>query len=271
VLELPTDRPRPLVQTFAGATYETVIGKNLADGLRTLGRQQGATLFMTLLSAFDSLLYYYTGQSDMVIGTDLANRMAVETEALIGFFVNLLPLRINLSGDPSFTELTARVREVTLNGYAHQDLPFDKLVEELRPERNLSHSPLVQVLFVQQNTPRSTAMMGGIEMERFPLEVQSKFDMAVFVREVGGEILTSWLYNPDLFHADRIERMAQHFAILLETAVADPKIKLSALADGLARAEKQQRGSEHKKLHEAGLDKLKKIRRKPLWKSKGAP
>jgi non-ribosomal peptide synthetase component F len=178
--------------------------------------------------------------------------------------VILLALRSNLAGVPRFAEVIAGVREVTLMAYAHQDLPIDKLVEELRPERNLSHSPLVQVLFVQLNTPRATPSMGGIEVAPFWVEVQSKFDMAVFVRELGGEVQTSWLYNPDLFNADRVARMAQEFSLLIESVIADPKLQLSGLFERLARAEKQQRGNEHKKFQEAGLEKLKKIRRKAI-------
>jgi len=264
LLALPTDRERPEVQRFRGATYETVISKTLTEGIRALSRRNGVTSFMTMLAGFKSLLHFLTGQHDIVLGTDMANRTSVQTEALIGFFVNLLVLRTDLSGDPSFEELLARQREVTISGYAHQDLPFDKLVEELRPERNLSYSPVVQVLFVQQNTPRSMASMTGLEIGRFPLEVQSKFDMAVFMRETGHEVQSSWVYNPDLFDAATITRMAANFAMILESVIADPKMRLSSLCDLLAAAEKQQRGSEHKKFQEAGLEKLKKIRRKAI-------
>ena len=264
VLSIPTDHPRPEVQRFSGATYETTISKTLTEGIRTLSKRQGVTSFMTMLAGFKGLLHFLTGQHDIVLGTDMANRTNVQTEALIGFFVNLLVLRTDLSGNPSFGELLAREREVAIGAYAHQDLPFDKLVEELRPERNLSHSPLVQVLFVQQNTPRSNAVMPGIEIGRFPLEVQSKFDMAAFMRETANEVVGSWVYNLDLFEAGTITRMAANFEMLLEAAVADPKIRLSSLSDLLATAEKQQRGSEHKKFQEAGLQKLKKARRKAI-------
>jgi len=264
LLALPTDRERPEVQRFRGATYEIVISKTLTEGIRALSRRNGVTSFMTMLAAFKSLLHFLTGQHDIVLGTDMANRTSVQTEALIGFFVNLLVLRTDLSGDPSFEELLARQREVTISGYAHQDLPFDKLVEELRPERNLSYSPVVQVLFVQQNTPRSTASMTGLEISRFPLEVQSKFDIAVFMRETGHEVQGSWVYNPDLFDAATLTRMAASFAMILEAVIADSKMRLSSLCELLAAAEKQQRGSEHKKFQEAGLEKLKKIRRKAI-------
>jgi len=199
-----------------------------------------------------------------VFGTDLANRTASQTAALIGFFVNLLVIRTDVSGNPTFEEIVGRVREVSLSAYAHQDLPFDKLVEELRPERNLSHSPLVQVLFVQQNTPRSHATMPGIEMGRFRLDVLSKFDMAVFMSESASEVAASWVYNPDLFQPATVARMANHYELLLKAAMVNPKMRLDALSEVLAAAEKQQRGSEQKKFQEAGLEKLRKIRRKMI-------
>jgi len=264
VLSLPADRPRPATQTFRGAMYEHALPGSVADAVRVLSRQQGATPFMTMLASFDALLHYCTGQDEIVVGTDVANRTSVKTEALIGFFVNLLVLRLNLGGNPSFEQLIARAREMALGAYAHQDVPFDKLVEELRPERNLSHSPLVQVLFVQQNTPRSTATFPGLEISRFKIEVQSKFDMAVFVSESAQEIASSWVYNPDLFEHATVARMAANFELALRTAVAQPKIKLDALCATLAGADKQQRESEQKKFQKTGLDKLKKIRRKAI-------
>jgi hypothetical protein len=264
VLSLPTDRVRPATQTFRGAMYEHTLPRSLADAVRVLSRQQGATPFMTMLASFDALLHYSTGQEEIVVGTDMANRTSVKTESLIGFFVNLLVLRLNLGGNPSFEQLTARAREMALGAYAHQDVPFDKLVEELRPERNLSHSPLVQVLFVQQNTPLSTASFPGLEISRFKIEVESKFDMAVFVSEAGQEIASSWVYNPDLFDHATIARMAANFELALRTAVAQPKIKLEALCATLAGADRQQRESEQKKFEETGLAKLKKIRRKAI-------
>ncbi len=223
VLSLPTDRERPATQTFRGAMYEHVLPRSVADAVRVLSRQQGATPFMTMLASFDALLHYCTGQEEIVVGTDVANRTSVKTESLIGFFVNLLVLRLNLGGNPSFEQLMARAREMALGAYAHQDVPFDKLVEELRPERNLSHSPLVQVLFVQQNTPRSTSAFPGLEISRFKIEVQSKFDMAVFVSENAQEIASSWVYNPDLFDHTTIARMATNFELALRTAAAQPE------------------------------------------------
>jgi hypothetical protein len=264
LLALPTDQARPPVQTYRGAMLETTLPKGLAEGLGALGRQQGATMFMTLLAGFECLMHYCTGQSDIVLGTDLANRASVETESLIGFFVNLLPLRVGLSGDPSFLELISKVREVSLGAYAHQDVPFDKLVEELKPERNFSYSPLVQVLFVQQNTPRSTATMPGIEMSRFRMEVQSKFDMAVFMRETGREVVGWWQYNPDLFDESTISRLATSYELILQAAISNPKARVSSLCELLAEADKTRRGSDQVKVQKAGLEKLKKIRRKAV-------
>ena len=264
LLAVPTDRPRPPVQTYRGAMLETAISKNITEGLTSVGRQHGATMFMTLLAGFECLMHYRTGQSDIVLGTDLANRTTVETEALIGFFVNLLPLRVDVSGDPTFIELIGRVRDVSLSAYAHQDLPFDKLVEELKPERNLSYSPLVQVLFVQQNTPRATASMPGIQMSRFKMEVQSKFDMAVFMRETGSEVASSWQYNPDLFEETTISGLVSSYEILLQAAISDPKARMSSLCELLAAADKNRRGSEQVRVQKAGLEKLKKIRRKAV-------
>ena len=264
ILPLPTDRSRPAIQTFRGAVYEHVLPKSVGEGIRLLSRQQGVTPFMTMLASFDALLHYCTGQEEIVVGTDVANRTSVKTESLIGFFVNLLVLRLDVGGNPSFEELLRRAREMALGAYAHQDVPFDKLVEELRPERNLSHSPLVQVLFVQQNTPRSTATFPGIEISRFKIEVQSKFDMAVFVSENAQEISTSWVYNPDLFDRVTIARMAANFELALRTVIELPNISLDAICETLAGSDRQDRESEQKKFQETGLEKLKKIRRKAI-------
>jgi len=263
-LALPTDQARSPVQTYRGAMLETALPKGLVEGLGALGRQQGATMFMTMLAGFECLMHYSTGQNDIVLGTDLANRASVETESLIGFFVNLLPLRVDLSGDPSFLELINKVREVSLSAYAHQDVTFDKLVEELKPERNLSYSPLVQVLFVQQNTPRSTTTMPGIEMSRFRMEVQSKFDMAVFMRETDREVVGWWQYNPDLFDETTISRLAASYELILQAAISNPKARVSSLCELLAEADKNRRGSDQVKVQKAGLEKLKKIRRKAV-------
>ena len=155
-LELPTDHPRPPVQTFHGATHTVQLPKELTEALQGLSRKEGVTLFMTLLTAFQGLLHRYTGQDDIVVGTPIANRNRAEIEGLIGFFVNTLVMRTDTSGNPVFRELLKQVRKSTLDAYAHQDLPFEKLIKELQPERDLSRNPIFQVMFALQNVPVST-------------------------------------------------------------------------------------------------------------------
>jgi non-ribosomal peptide synthetase component F len=217
-----------------------------------------------MLAGFQTLVLHYTGQPDIVLGTDLANRTTVQTESLIGFFVNLLALRTDLSGDPTFTELLGRVREVALGAYAHQDVPFDKLVEELQPHRSLSHNPLVQVLFVQQNTPRSSKPMPGLTLSWFPMDVPSKFDMAVFVAETDKGVAGNWVYSTDLFDAATIERMAGQYQLVLEKATANPTRRLSELVGILAEDEQQHRATQHKEFQQLSAQKLKTAKRKTL-------
>jgi len=219
---------------------------------------------MTLLAGFQTLVVHYTKQPDVVLGTDLANRTTVQTEALIGFFVNLLAMRTNLSGDPTFAELLGRVRETALGAYAHQDVPFDKLVEELQPERSLSHNPIVQALFVQQNTPRSAKPMPGLSYSWFPLEVPSKFDMAVFVAETDKGVVGNWVYSTELFDAATIARMAGLYQLVLEKVTANPAIRLSELHAILTEEDQKHRAAQHKELQQLGAQKLKTAKRKSL-------
>ncbi len=219
---------------------------------------------MTMMAAFQSLVMHYTGQPDVVLGTDLANRTTVQTEALIGFFVNLLAFRTDLSGDPSFIELMARVRETALGAYAHQDVPFDKLVEELQPERSLGHNPIVQVLFVQQNTPRSSKSIPGLTMSWFPMDVPSKFDMAVFVAETDKGIAANWVYSAELFDVTTIARMAGLYQLVLERVTANPAMRLSELLGVLTEEDQKQLAAQHKDFRHAGGQKLKTAKRKIL-------
>ena len=264
LLALPTDRPRPAAPAFRGAMHHALLPASLHEAVRTLGRQRGATPFMVLLAAFECMILHFTRNPDVVLGTDLANRTNHQTEGLIGFFVNLLVMRTDLSGDPSFDELVARVREVALEAYAHQDLPFDKLVEELQPERNRSYHPLVQVLFVQQNTPRNSSPMPGIEMSPYILEYPSKFDMAVFVSETDKGVSGTWLYDPDLFDLSTITRMAGLFQLVVETVTADPAAKVSDLLQVLEQADQEQRLAQQKEFKEISLQKLKSFKRRPV-------
>jgi amino acid adenylation domain-containing protein len=240
VIDLPTDRPRPARQTFNGAHYARALPRRLRDSLNLLSRREGVTLFMTLLAAFQTMLHRYTNQDDIVVGTPIANRTRRETEELIGFFVNTLVLRSDLSGDPTFRELLQRVKEVSLEAYAHQDLPFEKLVEELNPERSLSHSPLFQVMFALQNAPRGPQELRELTITRLPLESgTAKFDLTFFVTEAADELSGYLEYNTDLFEPKTVERMLGHFETLLEGIVANPDQRLSGLPL-LAEAERQQ-------------------------------
>jgi amino acid adenylation domain-containing protein len=230
LLSLPTDHPRPAVQSFVGAYQEFSLSPVLSKALTELSRQQGATLFMTLLAAFDALLYRYTGSSDILVGTPIANRNRGEIEGLIGFFVNTLVMRADLADNPSFSQLLTRVREVAMDAYAHQDLPFEMLVEALQPERDLSHSPLFQVAFVLQNTPKSEIGMTGLTVTDLPLEnTTAKFDLTLAMVNTDDGLKGVWEYNTDLFESGTIERLAGHFVNLLAGIVANPQAQISQL------------------------------------------
>src|SRR5713226_961607 len=223
VLELPTDRPRPPLQTFNGACHSIVLPQRLSESLSELSRHADVTLFMTLLAAFQTLLCRYTNQEDIVLGTPIANRTRRETEDLIGFFVNTLVLRTDLSGNPAFSELLRRVREVALQSYAHQDLPFEKLVEELKPERTLSYMPLFQVLVAFQNAPEPKLALPALELQDFSLAGQTaKFDLSLYIGESNEGLRLTFEYNTDLFNPSTIEQIARHFETLLAGIVANP-------------------------------------------------
>ena len=229
-LQLPTDHPRPAVQTFRGARHFLTLSPTLTQALKTLSQRHGVTLFMTLLAAFQTLLHRYTGQDDIAVGSLIANRNRVELEGLIGFFVNTLVLRTDLSGDPSFRELLARVREVTLGAYEHQDVPYEKLLEELRPPRDLSRNPLFQVLCVLHNTPQQALELPGLTVH--PLEIDpgtARFDVTLEFWETPEGLRGRFEYSTDLFEAATIARMAGHLQTLLEGIVADPEQRLSRL------------------------------------------
>ncbi|MEH2211066.1 amino acid adenylation domain-containing protein [Nostoc sp.] len=231
VLELPTDRPRPPIQSYRGAIGSLVVSESLTQKLKLLSQCNGVTLFMLLLAAFQTLLYRYTEQSDICIGSLIANRNRTETEGLIGFFVNTLVLRTDLSGNPSFQELLGRVREVALGAYAHQDLPFEQLVEALKPERSLSHQPLFQVMFILQNSPMPTLELPGLTLNSLELDITTaKFDLTLAMEDSSEGLVGSLEYNTDLFEAQTISRMLGHFKTLLEGIVADPQQRLSNLA-----------------------------------------
>ncbi|MFE1748578.1 amino acid adenylation domain-containing protein [Coleofasciculus sp. H7-2] len=239
-LNLPTDKPRPATPTYRGATQFLELSKSLNEELEALSQRQGVTLFMTLLATFQTLLYRYTQQSDIVVGSPIANRNRREIEGLIGFFVNSLVLRTNLSGNPTFLELLGRVREVALGAYAHQDLPFEKLVEELHPERNLSQHPLFQVAFSLQNTPIEALELPGLTLSQLEFDNPSaKFDLEFHLWESPESLKGQVIYSTDLFDDAPITRMLGHFQTLLESIVANPEQRLCELPL-LTAAERQQ-------------------------------
>jgi non-ribosomal peptide synthetase component F len=229
LLELPSDKTRPAVQQFRGDLKVHWISLALTQELKRVSTHHRVTLFMTLLSAFKVLLWRYTTHADIVVGSPIANRTRAETEELIGFFVNTLVLRTDLSGNPTFAELLSRVKEVALGAYDHQDLPFEKLVEELSPERDPGRNPLFQVSFVLQNATRSRLELPDLSLET--LDVHSgtaKFDLTLSILETPDGLKASWEYNTDLFERARIQRMAEQFAVLLEAIVAEPEQRIGA-------------------------------------------
>ena len=244
-LNLPTARSQPATASYRGASQTLEIPKQLSEALALISQQSGATLFMTLLAAFQTLLYRYTQQEDIAIGSPIANRNRSEIEGLIGFFVNTLVLRTDLSGNPTFRELLQRVREVTLAAYAHQDLPFEKLVEELHPTRHLGHHPLFQVVFGFQNAPMEALELPGLGVSFLNTEIKTtRFDLEFLLWEAtegfrngsGGDrwqysegIRGIVVYNTDLFDADTITRMLGHFTTLLEGIAANPDQHLAEL------------------------------------------
>src|SRR6266566_2940614 len=263
VLQLPIDHPRPAVQTFRGAAQIMVLPRSLTGALKTLSRQEGVTLFMTLLAAYQTLISRYTEQDDIVVGIPIAGRTESKLEGVIGCFINTLALRTDLSGNPTFRELLGRVREVALGAYAHQDIPFEKLVEELQPDRDLSRNPLTQVMFALQNVPRGQVSLPGLTLSPLKLDSETAmlksgdanwmsrqqnllldsepamFDLDLTMWERADELVGELKYNTDLFDPPTIERMQSHFLTLLEAVVADPSRRIADLPL-LSEAEQQQ-------------------------------
>ncbi|RKH04264.1 amino acid adenylation domain-containing protein [Corallococcus sp. CA053C] len=239
VLDLPTDKPRPPVQTFHGAYLQVALPLALSSALVALGQREGTTLFMTLLAGFQALLARYSGQEDLVVGSPISGRNRREVEGLIGFFVNTLALRADVSGSRSFRQLLRRVRESCLGAFAHQDLPFEQLVDALKPPRDLSRAPLVQTLFVLQQASMPLSLP-GLHAEDVPFQTGvSRFDLMLFVRESAQGLTAFWEYNTALFEEATLARMAAHFVRLLEGAVRHPEQPLSALPL-LSEEERQQ-------------------------------
>ncbi|GER91649.1 hypothetical protein KDW_58110 [Dictyobacter vulcani] len=229
-LELVTDRPRPAIADFVGAAQPFAFPDELSQQLQALSQQEGVTLFMTLLAAFNILLYRMTNQEDIVLGTDIANRTLSETELMIGFFVNLLAMRTNLGGKPGFQEVLKRVRQMVLDAYAHQDLPFEKLVDALHLERNQNYTPLIRGLFVMQNIPLVYDQATGITLSPFQGNlVTAKFDFVIFLFETEQGLQGSVNYSTALFNPETITNLMQRFEVLLHSIVANPQAQIEAL------------------------------------------
>ncbi len=240
VLELPADKPRPPVQTHCGATLRFELPEGLSQALSALGQRANATLFMVLFAAYATLIHRYTEQEDFLVGTPIANRNRSEVERLIGFFVNMLVLRVRVSPEMNFLDLLGRVREVTLGAYAHQDMPFEKLVDEFQPERDMSRSPLFQVMFALQNAPMTGVDLPALKLK--PVAGESgaaKFDLSLYVEEGSHGLSGTWEYSTELFDAASIARMSAHFTTLLRSIVSDPQQRLAELLM-LAEAERHQ-------------------------------
>ena len=230
LLEMPTDYPRPLYITYQGATESFVLPPSVTEALRNLSRDENVTLFMTLLAIFKVLLHRYTGQNDLIVGSPISGRNWVETEKLIGFFINTLVLRTNLSGNPTFRELLSRVREVAFGAYANQEVPFEKLVEELNPERTVNRPPFYEVMFVLQNTPDQVPSIRGLDLSLFEVRREtSMFDITLEIIDSGDKLKSNFNYRTDLFEASTIKRMVKHFETLIDGIIRNPASRLSDL------------------------------------------
>jgi amino acid adenylation domain-containing protein len=237
VLELPSDRPRPAEPSYRGGVARSDLSRLLSEGLRRLSQREGVTLFMTLMAAFKALLMRYSGQEDISVGTVIANRTRREVEGLIGFFVNTLVMRTDLSGNPSFSELARREREVALGAYGYQELPFEKLVEELNPQRDLSRSPLFQVMMVLERAGRETLELPGVKLSGVGaaagiggLAQAAQFDLTLSITDLGRELAGAVEYSLDLFDAGTVERMINHYTILLNEIARDSERPISELS-----------------------------------------
>ncbi|HEX8183153.1 MAG TPA: condensation domain-containing protein, partial [Blastocatellia bacterium] len=229
VLQLASNKTRTAAIDQWAGTEAFSIPQGLSEQLRALSRSQGVTLFMTLLAAFKVLLYRYTGQDDVIVGTAVANRNRAETEGLIGFFINMLVIRTDLSGDPTFREVLARVRKVSLEAYLHQDVPFEKIVEDLRPDREGGAAPLFQVAFGLDNSPAESADVSDLSLQPFRVNREvARYDLTLWMMESAGSLRGVWTYKKALFDAEKVKRLSDHFNTLLQSMAANPESELDA-------------------------------------------
>lgn len=240
LLTLPTDRQRPAIQTYNGSIHHAAISSELLDALKSFSQASNVTLFTVLMGAFAALLHHYTSQTDIVIGVPVANRQNIALEKLIGCFINLLPMRVHADGSIDFVELLEHVHDVVTAGYEHENVPFEKVIDALQPDRSLSYSPIFQVMFAMQNIVLEQFDMAGITVESPKPEAYfAKYDLSLLIWEDGDSVTCIWEFNTDLFDATTIERMAQHFLTLLEGCVATPRKKIMDLTP-LMPTERQQ-------------------------------
>jgi alpha-ketoglutarate-dependent taurine dioxygenase/acyl carrier protein len=265
LLELPADRPRPERSSHRGATRPVLLPANVAEGLRAVARQEGATPFMTLLAAWLVVLRHLTGRDDLVVGTDVANRNREETEGIIGFFINQLALRFSLAGDPSFRELVGRVRDVALGAYSHQDVPFDALVDTLNLDRNLASAPLFQVKLFLENATQLAMPLPDLGVEPLDVDIRiAKLDLVLAFWE-RPEGLRGWVnYSTDLFDAPRVERWLRQLATVAGHAALTPDARLSALEETLASIEREEQAMEKKGLRELSMKSFRSVKPKPV-------
>ncbi|MFQ4145496.1 condensation domain-containing protein [Chlorogloeopsis sp. ULAP02] len=267
-LELPTDKPRPVQPTYTGTTQSFQLPKDLSNALKLLSQREDVTLSMTMLTAFNALLYYYTKQEDILIGLAIANRNRSEIEGLIGFFVNSLVLRTNLSGNPNFRELLRQTRQITLGAYAHQDIPFEKLVRELQLERDLNYNPLFQVWFAFQNVAtldiqKLTLSLPNLTLSPFEVNKQRvPFDLGILLSEQSEFISGCFEYKTDLFEPATIIRMTEQLEVLLQSVVVQPDIQLNQLIEKLHESDCQKKLTQEQEYKQTIRNKLMKIKQK---------
>ncbi len=265
VLDLPEDFPRPKSPCGEGRVLATFVPPELVQQLQLLSNREGCTLFMTLLSTFYVLLHAKTGQEDLIVGTDLANRSSIETEKMIGFFINQVALRADLSGDPGFTDLLSRVRTVATEAYVHQDVPFDRVVEAVNPQREVNRTPLFQVKFVLQNVPRPKLEVENLRLVE--LEVGSgtaKFDLLINVLQKDGALRMLWEYSSELFRESTVQRIADCYLALLENIILDPELPLHAAVAVVQETNQNIREKAEQKRNHILREKLVQKSRKPL-------
>lgn len=270
-LNLPTDHPRPDLQSFRGARYPVSFPRALADEVDAFSQRAGSTFFITALAAFKALLHIYTKQTDILLGTTILGRHQPEAEALIGFFANTLVLRADLSGDPTFRALLARVQQMLLDSHEHQDLPFEKLVERLCAERDPSRHPFFQVMFNLQTSPVEELALPDLTFNRIEADSGTvKFDLTIFLLKSARGLNGFFIYNKDLFEVETITRLTEDYETVLRCVAGSPDARLSELAGMLAQERARRQATKRDEMRRVNLEKLKTLGRAPVGRRKGS-